>query len=67
MIMPSHTTTNPKTVMIKSFNTNLTFSAMFCPIVTGYIAYLAEYLLRFLRTQQTGLAFIILNSLLDLF
>ena len=53
MIVPSHTITNPKTMMIESLHTYLTFSAMFSSVVTSYLAYITKSFRRFsLPSQQ---------------
>ena len=52
MIMSSYTISNPEAMMIVSFNTNLTFLAMPCSVVTNYFANIAILLLRFCFPSQ---------------
>ena len=39
MIMPSYTIANPKAMMVISLNTDLTFLAMLCTVLTFYTAF----------------------------
>ena len=53
MIVSTHTVPNPKAMVVKSLDTDLTFAAMFSTIVAGYLTLSTFNFGRSRRAQQT--------------
>jgi len=55
MVVPAHTVSYPKTMVVKTLNADLTFVAMLGPVITLYLAFIAKIFFRFGRTDKRRL------------